>query len=587
MKRVRMRETQPGRLGAGATALFAVAIPATLHAQAVNPPTREELEIGRDASQNAVSASRLAVEGGIERAPCPLADPAYAKINVTFPKVEFGGLTAVDPQALAPAWQDMAGREVPIAALCEVRDRAATMLRDMGYLAAVQVPPQRIEKGSAVHMDVLVAKLVEVQVRGEAGHSEKLIAGHLGKLTARPWFNINEAERHLLLLGGLPGYDVRLTLRSAGKAPGEVIGDVLVNRQPIELVVGTQNLGTRASGREGVFAQLTLNDVTGMGDRTSVSIYNTVKLKEQTVAQISHDFALSSDGLRLGGSLVYGRGEPSIAGGSFKTKTLIGKLELSYPLVLRQSQALRAAGGVELANQSVDFGAVRLSKDKLRIAFARLDYDMVSASSLIGKGGYSASEPKWRFAASLEARQGISGLGASSGGIGTSNILAKPNAFVVRLESAMEFRPVPSVTLAVTPRFQYSPSQLLSFEQFSLGNYTIGRGYDPGIVLGDKGAGASFELRVGKIRPKTPKSVSLQPYGFYDAAWAWSNGTPIAANRQRVFSIGGGLRARWGDRMDANLVVAAPLRIAGSQTARGDVRMLFTLTARLMPWKQS
>ncbi len=45
-------------------------------------------------------------------------------------------------------------------------------------------------------------------------------------------FNRFEAERYLLLAGDLPGYDVRLALRSAGRARGEVIGEVTVARTP-------------------------------------------------------------------------------------------------------------------------------------------------------------------------------------------------------------------------------------------------------------------------------------------------------------------------------------------------------------------
>ena len=46
------------------------------------------------------------------------------------------------------------------------------------------------------------------------------------------------------------------------------------------------------------------------------------------------------------------------------------------------------------------------------------------------------------------------------------------------------------------------------------------------------------------------------------------------------------MRLRWGDRIDANLLLAAPLERAGLQTRRGDLRVLFTLAARLLPWSQ-
>ncbi|MEY4720708.1 MAG: hypothetical protein RIQ46_433 [Pseudomonadota bacterium] len=565
-------------------------------AQTVAAPTREELRAVPPEAEPRANAARLSIEGGVERGPCPLAEPSLAGLRMTFSKVRFDGLSAVDPALLEGTWQDMAGQDLPLASLCDVRDRAATALRAMGYLAAVQVPPQRIEKGGEVRMDVLVARLVEVQARGETGHGERLIAAHLDQLAARPWFNLREAERHLLLLGDLPGYDVRLTLRPAGKAPGEVIGDVMVTRQPVELVAGVQNLGSRATGREGAFARLVLNDVTGMGDRTAISLFNTFETREQTVVQLAHDLALGADGLRFAGSLVWGHSRPAAAGGRFRSETLIGNIALSWPLLRRQSRSLSVSGGLELADQSVDFAGTRLSKDRLRIAYARLDYEAIAAGSLVGAGGYSASEPRWRLAGAIEARQGLSALGASKDCAPIANCLpprtalsdltAKPAAFVLRAEGTFEYRPSPRLAFVLSPRAQYSPDRLLGFEQYSLGNYTIGRGLDPGTVMGDNGLGGSLELRLGQLRPRTDKSLVLQPYAFLDAAWAWANDGGITADPSRVTSAGGGVRLRWGDRIDANLLLAAPLERAGLQTRRGDLRVLFTLAARLLPWSQ-
>jgi hypothetical protein len=51
------------------------------------------------------------------------------------------------------------------------------------------------------------------------------------------------------------------------------------------------------------------------------------------------------------------------------------------------------------------------------------------------------------------------------------------------------------------PLAQISDAPLLSYEQVSLGNYTVGRGFEPGIALGDSALGAAFELRYGSLFP--------------------------------------------------------------------------------------
>ena len=570
---------------------LALGLAAPTLAQAPPLPTREDLTVGQDQSRE--RASRLAVEGDIERAPCPFVDPSFADTRVSFSTVEFTNLPGVPASALDSAWRTYAGSQQPISTLCEARDRAASTLRAMGYLAAVQIPPQRIAPGGSVRMDVLAAKLVEVQVRGDAGNSERLIAAHLERLTEREWFNTREAERHLLLLQDLPGFDVRLVLRSAGGTPGEVVGDVVVARRPFELVIGGQNLGSRTTGREGLFGALTANDLIGLGDRTSVSYYNTVDWSEQRILTVSHDMALNADGLRLGAGLLLGHSEPDLGGAPFEADTFSVDVNLSYPLLRRQEHSLFVAVGFEAVDQELSFGDTQLSDDQLRLLFARLDHQAVDPGSLRGIGGFSGLEPRWRSAMSLELRHGIDGLGASNDcdpiadclapNVPISNFDADPSAFVARLDGQFEFRPAPLLTIAGRYMAQASGGSLLSYEQASLGNYTMGRGFDPGVAVGDHAIGASLELRYGSPFPRRSNALALEPFVFLDAGRAWAD-SAAAPDPRRVLSAGGGLRGRWGELVDFGLTLAIPLERAGFQAERPDPRVMFTITTRVLPW---
>jgi hemolysin activation/secretion protein len=591
--RVRAKRSRFGFNGALLLALSAIVWPRLAAAQAAPaPPTREELTVGRKAAPP--TPGRLTVEGGLERGPCPLAEPQFANVRVTFSSLEFSGLPDVPAGSLEPAWRDLAGREQPIAALCEVRDRASAILRDLGYLVAVQVPPQRIPVNGTVKMDVLAAKLVEVELRGDTGPSGKLIAAHLSKLTGRPWFNTHDVERELLLLGDLPGYDVRLTLRSAQRDPGEVIGVVQIVRRPVELVVGAQNFGSRATGREGAFAELALNDVLGLGDRTTFSLYNTFDWKEERILRASHELAVDANGLRLGGSILFGRTNPSIAASAFHSRTVAGEVHLTDAFVRRQASSLFGTAGLEIVDQKLRFGSTPLNQDKLRVMFLRLDHQAVDPASINGAGGYTLREPRWRSAVELELRQGIDALGASRAcnpltnclppHVGLSNFAADPTAFVARLQGTFEYRPLPHLTLAAAPVLQLADSPLLSYEQISFGNYTIGRGLDPGVVLGDDGIGTSIELRYGSLFPRKRDGFAFEPFVFLDYAKAWIHDHGLNPDPRDVLTAGAGVRGRWGDHVDFGVTFAAPLQRAGYQAKRGPARLLFTITARLLPW---
>lgn len=561
-------------------------LPANLMAQTTGAPTREEIERGRAPVTEPQRPTRLTVEGDVERAPCPLADPQYANLTVSISAVQFEGLQGLSPELLRPAWESHVGRDMPIAELCEIRDNAATILRREGYLAAVQVPPQRIEKGGTVRFDVLLAKLVAVQVRGDAGRSEKLIAAHLEAIKDRPLFNIYEAERHLLLAGDLPGYDVRLTLRPANAAPGEVIGEVRVTRQQFQVDANIQNYGSRDTGRWGGLARVQINDLTGLGDMTTLSLFNTAEISEQTVLQAGHSFAIGHDGLRLAGDFTYAWTRPDI-GIDLDSDTLIASLAASYPLIRRQSQNLLGTVGFELVDQKVDFGAVTLSEDKLRVLYARVDYDMIDRASLGSTIGYSGAEPRWRLGGSVEARHGLSIFGASNSGDRISKLEADPTALVLRAAAYGEFRPIPKITFSLSPRFQYSSDPLLSYEEMSAGNYSFGRGYDPGTIIGDSGIGVQAELRYGSIMPRGANAIALQPFLFFDGGWLWNEDSAfVGLDPQKLFSAGGGIRGAWGNRARVDLTLAVPMERAGFLNRRGDARLLLSVTTKLLPWRQ-
>jgi hemolysin activation/secretion protein len=579
--------------------LSAIALPAAAQTAPPAPPTRDQIDRGGVDRIQRDRGDRVTVQNEVERAPCPLADPRFANVSVTISDVHFDGLKVVAPEALRSAWSDFAGRSVPVATVCEIRDRAATILRREGYLAAVQVPPQRIEDNGVVRFDVLMAKLVRVQVRGDAGRAEAVIARQLEKLQDQPVFNTHEAERYLLLVQDIPGYDARMTLRPAGTVPGEVIGEVAVTYTPIEIDANVQNYGSRDVGRFGGLIRARFNGVTGMADTTTLSYYNTADFNEQHVLQASHSFRTGSEGLTLGGDFTYAWTRPNLGpGADFRTKTLIATLRATYPLLRSQTNNVLVGGGIDYVDQDVRFASVPLSRDKLRVLFARLDYDSIDPRSISSVGGYSPREPRWRFGGSLEARQGLSIFGASRAcgatfvnclppNVGISKIEGDPTAFVLRATGYGELRPTPRITLALSPRVQWSSNPLLAFEEFSAGNYTIGRGYDPGTVTGDSGLGFQAELRVGSIVPRRIDGWAIQPFAFFDAAWVWNEDRlfpPYGRDPERLFSAGGGVRAAWGDHARLDAVLAAPLRRAGLQAAKGDVRFLMSLTVKLLPW---
>jgi hemolysin activation/secretion protein len=564
--------------GLCATAALALAVPSLFPRDAfaqVPPgaaPTREE--ITRPVEAPAPRAPRIKIDGDIERAPCALADPHYADIKVTIDHVVLNGLTGTTQAALEPLYRQYIGAGRPVSDICEIRDAVATALRRQGYLAAVQVPAQAI-RGGEVRFDILYARMTAIRVRGEAGGSEALVARYLNKLTQDPVFNMKEAERYLLLAKDLPGLDIHLALKPTGKA-GEVYGDVSVTSTPVEADLNIQNLSAASTGPWGGQARLQLNGLTGLGDRTTIAFYATAPFREQQVLQLGHEMRLGDEGLTLAGRFTYAWSRPDIddAPDLVRARTLFATLEARYPLVRTQASTLWLSGGLDFVNQKVRFDETPIAQDRLRIAFLRLDGDLLDT---VGTGA------DWHAAYWLELRHGLDIFDATdwpkAGVTPPSRADGETTSTVVRGGASGELVLAPNVSAAATVTGQLSGDHLFAFEEYSAGNYTIGRGYEPGTQIGDQGIGGSIELRLNRLAPlRAP--LALQPFVFVDAVRVWNHGT----GGEGLVSVGGGVRASWADRFRLDLTLAIPTKRAGLDDRKGDPRLLVSFTTKLWPW---
>lgn len=574
---------------------LSAAFPAAAQPPTAQPPTREELQRPQP-EQPRPAPARLEVQGEFERAPCALDQPGAEAIRFTPTSVTFDNLRGLPAEALREAYAPFIGTEQPITIICDIRDRAATILRNAGFIASVEVPQQQIANGQ-IRFDVLTAKLVSVRVRGSGGRAERLISSYLEHLTGQEVFNRFEAERYLLLVNDLPGYVVRLSLRSADGGRGEVVGEVTLLRTPAYADASIQNLGSDALGPWGIALQGQLNDLTGMGDKTTLTAFSTIDLTEQHTLQLAHDFLVGSEGLGFGGQFTYGYANPDLGDPALNvtSRTLIATLEAGFPFVRTQTRNLRATVGLDLVDQDVRFNGLDLSRDRLRVAFARLGGDWIAPFE--GRPGLSLQEPRWRIAGTVELRQGLDIFGASrpcagifgclgSGVTPPSRIDADPQAMVARGSAYAEYRPFRNVTFALAGRIQHSDSSLLTFEEFSIGNYTVGRGYDPGVALGDRGGGVQAEVRYGSVHRADPRGIAAEAFLFLDRAWV--SDEPLGAAppaSDTLTSYGAGIRIAMRETYRLEAMLAAPIDRVKLLGVRPDPRILITLSTSLWPWR--
>jgi hemolysin activation/secretion protein len=241
--------------------------------------------------------------------------------------------------------------------------------------------------------------------------------------------------------------------------------------------------------------------------------------------------------------------------------------------VRSQSSNLWGSVGFDFVDQKVHFFEP-LARDKLRILWLRADWDAIDLSS---------RRPGWRASAFAEVRRGLGIFDASDSDdeILPSRLDGDSTATVFRLGGTGEVALGRDFALAVSPRLQYALDALLSFEEFTAGNYTVGRGYDPATLSGDSGVGLSAELRGPRMLPVKRSRIAVQPFLFGDAAWVWNKHDGEGADH--LTSAGGGIRAELADRFRLDGTVAVPLEKTGFDNRKGDVRVLVTLTTKILP----
>lgn len=505
--------------------------------------------------------------------PCPL---ETSDVQVTLSSVTFKGATAVDADTLRAAYADYVGRPQPVSVICAIRDRAARIVFDSGVLARVEIPEQRIAGGALV-LEVIEAHVVNVRVRGDVGESQAIIERYAEKLRGMKPFDMARAQRYLLLASDVPGVQVRAAVRPSTSAErGAVDIDLTVVRKDPEVFANIQNTGSKQVGRWGGLVRGEIAGYTQFGESTALTAFHTLDSNEQWLVQLAETARFGGEGLVGRGSLTYGESRPGdfLKPLDLKSRSLVANLEAAYPYIRSRNQNLTLAGGLDVIDQKTRAGGAGvLSHDQLRVLYARADGDYrteIAARPVLFNG-------------SVGVRRGLSILGGSDkGDADLTRALGNPDAWVLRAQGGADMAITDRLTGMIRGQAQYSGSSLMPYEQISLGGLTVGRGYDPAALLGDKGVSGAAEVRYGPIQLH-PKVVAA-PYGFFDAGYVASNNA-LASGVQKdrtLKSVGAGVVFRLFNRANLEVTYAHPIDATRTGGRRPGDRVLIQLTASLL-----
>ena len=122
----------------------------------------------------------------------------------------------------------------------------------------------------------------------------------------------------------------------------------------------------------------------------------------------------------------------------------------------------RGSVGLDIINQDVELDDIDLTRDRMRVGFARLGWE--GAGGDFTAPGRSLAEPLWRASSLIEFRKGLDIFNATDpcgptgaeclgpNDVPPSRIDGRATAAVVRWTGVGEFRPIPKLTLALAAR---------------------------------------------------------------------------------------------------------------------------------------
>lgn len=505
------------------------------------------------------------IPGGIQ------APRATADVSVPFNGVQLEGVTAFSLEELEPLWAGLIGTEISVGELYGIANAIKDRYKEDGYiLSFAYLPPQSVSDG-IFRIGVVEGYVDSLEVAGPA-RVASAVENALSPIVGDRPADIRDLERALLLADDLPGATIQGTLRPAEESTGAADLVARVEQKWIDASVSFDNRGSKFSGRYTGTAQVSLNNILGLGERATVTGTLARPIKELRYVTVQYEQPIPGTHINTFVSGEYSTSMPGFTLDELEVKTegwsyVAGA---AYPVVRSRDFNLNVSVAFESGKTYADIRAFEQAGGDPRQTRDRLHGIQFNVD---------ASQVGWMRSATvgtLTFFQGIPGLGASDDDSRYRSRVdgeAGTQFFALDLYHAQRLTHGFSMNLSALGQFsfagQYSPYE------FAVGGSRIGRAYDPGEITGDDGVGVSAELVFEPPAEWLPSWIDPEIYAFYDFGMIWNKPSTeviqARTGKQTLASAGAGLRVDVADHLSAFIELAEPLTRAQAtygETAR-------------------
>ncbi|MEX3760709.1 ShlB/FhaC/HecB family hemolysin secretion/activation protein [Paraburkholderia phenoliruptrix] len=481
--------------------------------------------------------------------------------------------------AFLHSFDDDLGQPLTFARLGEIRRAVVERYRAAGKpLVDVYVPEQDVS-ASIVHIAVAEFRLGEVRTSGNRYFSDDLLKREMPLQPGGPILQ-SEVSLGLAVLNANPYRRV-----DAVFAPGQAANstDVILqtdDRLPWRVNAGYDNAGVRELGRDRFFAGIDYGNLFGLDQHAAYQFTASndffsgnpdIEGRPNRARFMAHALSYVAplpwhDSIELFG--VYAQSTPRLPDSYGQTGTsaqLSVRYDWRVPATGETAQLVQFGYDFKRSNNDLEFGGFQVFNSNTHVHQFVLAYDLsqpddrgathASAMLVASPGGLDGSNTDSAFRA---ARQGATARYA-----------------YLQLAAQRAFALGGGFTLSGRGTFQWTPNTLLPSEEMGLGGESSVRGYEPYVVLGDRGWNVQAELRAPAL-PFGASSAAAQPFVFVDAGHVWNRiDQPAEASHGSLVSIGAGLRFQWSRFVDVRCTYGVPLRAPTPGGSKAPMVLLY------------
>jgi hemolysin activation/secretion protein len=537
----------------GATALLTIAS-ASSYAQSVTIPGSASGERVKPARPLSVIDTNPNTKIVVPQQDQSAAAPQGAKeINFVLKNVVVSGSTAFSEEKLKTLYQPYLGKNITLDIVWVIADKITALYREEGYfLSRAYVPAQEIDTGS-IRINVIEGYVGSIEggtVPEDTALERSIIEALKKDITSQRPLKTKELEEFVLRMNDLPGRKYRTVLKASApnnavKTDENAIDLALIQSEAKGTgIVTADNFSSRYLGP--YTASVSYRDSFIKGQDTGITLGSSIPMQELGYIALDQSIPFTPKlFLEVNATHVNAKPGYTLKPNEIESKSNDLGVNVAYKIIRQWDENLSLRLGINGKNVNGDILSTALTRDRIRTAQAKVDYDFNDRW-----GGYNSMN--------FKLRRGLRIMGASrEGELNLSRGEATPDFTTGGFEVIHQHALPKQYIATVKAAGQIASDPLFSAEEFGYGAQNYGRAYDSSEIIGDNGIAGSIEMAYAGLRPMAQGKVNVVPYVFYDIGKVWNKDT--GSKPDSASSAGLGMRVMHQSGLSGQIGIAQPL----------------------------